>query len=249
MAYAAVTLSAFRTRLQERYDSAPFWSDDEADRAINETLRVWNMLTGFWKTRATQATTDDATFYTLPAALTFGARVTYNSLPLGLTSLFGMDNWRPEWRGEATDSGGAVPTTPKRWFPVGVTRYGIWPAHAGGGGTLTIDGLAATPQLSADGDFIDIGEEEHDAILDGTLHNLAFKAGMGILETTFPHYSRFIAAAAGRNDLLRTSSFFRRVLGQDHGRWQRPIRAQGFIDLVLRSVEARKLGGRERERA
>ena len=57
------------------YEGVPFWTADEANTALNENLRVYNALTGRWKTRETplEATPGMRTAF-VSAGLTLGRR-------------------------------------------------------------------------------------------------------------------------------------------------------------------------------
>jgi hypothetical protein len=214
--YTQYTLSQCLGLLAFKYDQVPFWTSDEATDAINEGLLVWNSLTGFWKETITIPTTLTANWdYALPASIVFGMRVEYEGKPLNLSSLDDMDNGHPGWQAQTSADGGNVPNEPKNWLPLSVDMIAIWPADAVGGHTLTIDGVAATPQLTAAGDFIDIGAEELGVILGYALHVLSLKEGGARFAATQPYFIAFLQAAAEENDQLTQSSMFREFLGLD----------------------------------
>jgi hypothetical protein len=99
----------------------------------------------------------------------------------------------------------------------------LWPADAGGT-VITVEGIAATPVLSDDGDTIDLGTEQLDALLGYALHALSFKKGGAAFAATEDLFKAFLAAAADKNDLITTSTTYRRVMGLDH-RDLKPIRS------------------------
>ena len=202
-----------------------FWSTTEANSAINEALRVWNLLTGMWKRRILIATTANTVFYSLPSTLVYDVRTEFNQVPLEQSSIFDLNNGRGNWRGETTATGGAVPTRPTLWAPVGLMRLAIWPAHAAGGGTLTVDGVRQTPVLVVDADFVDLGQCELTTLIGYALHILAFKLSGPLFQSTLPLYRRFIVAAADQNARLRSSTWYRKVMGLDLNRQQHPVRA------------------------
>ncbi len=180
---------------------------------------MWNSLTGFWKETITLDTGLTANWdFALPASIVFGMRVEYEGKPLNLSSLDDMDNGHPGWQSQTTATGGNVPTEPKNWLPLSVDMIAIWPADAAGSHTLTIDGVAATPQLVAAGDYIDIGAEELGVILGYALHVLSLKEGGQRFATTQSYFSEFLMAAAEENDQLTQSSMFREFLGLDLNR-------------------------------
>lgn len=223
MTYQAVTLAQLRQELKEKYESSPFWTNAEALSAINDSMRVWNLLTGMWKKTQTQVTTAGTAWYTFSSSFVYNMKVSFGSKNMELGSLSSMDNGRPTWEGETTTSGGAVPTIPTIWIPAGLRRLAIWPADAAGGTSLVLDGVCITPVLAADADFIDLAQSEHDALLGEALFRLAFKEGGQRYEATKNLHKEFLQAALQQNSRLSKSLFFRKALGLDLTRSERPM--------------------------
>lgn len=224
MPYNSVDLTTLRTRLKERYDSVPFWTDDEARRALNETLRVWNAITGFWRQRVNATANMNDPYVTLDGTMVHRTRVELNNVPLDPTSVFELDCVHPNWRGETVASGGSVPTTPVLWAPISMTLFVIWPASdVVQSNAIQVDGVRATPILVNAGDFVDIGEEEFSTLLGYAVHRLTLKLGGPRFQATMPLYKQFLAAAAERNDHFAASSFYRRVMGLDTHRIWVPV--------------------------
>ena len=224
--YSQYTLTQILEQLSFKYEESPFWSTAEAADAINEALLMWNLMTGFWKETITITTTATNWDYALPASLVFGMRVEYEGIPLAQASIGDMDYGHPGWQEQMTTTGGNVPTTPQNWLPLSIDMIAIWPADAVGGHTLTVDGVAATPQLTAGGDYIDIGAEELGAILGYALHCLTLKEGGVRFEATMPYFQAFLQAAAEENDQLTQSAQFRAFLGMDLNRQTREPRGK-----------------------
>lgn len=222
--YQSYTLSDLVALLAERYDESPFWTLDEATDAINEALLTWNAFTGFWKETIEITTTAMNWDYDLTGSLVFGMRVEFNGRPLAQASLGDMDYGHPGWQSQNTASGGNVPTTPQKWLPLSIDMIAIWPADAVGGNTLTVDGVAATPQLNYLDEYIDIGNEELSVILGYALHALALKEGGARFEATMPYFIEFLQQAAEENDQLSQSSEFRYFTGTDENRQTRVTR-------------------------
>lgn len=235
--YQSYTLAQLQTQLAERADNSPFWTAQEATDAINEALLTWNSFTGFWKETVSITTTALNWDYALPASIVFGMRMEYQGKPLNQSSFGDMDYGHPGWQGQTTADGGNVPTEPKNWLPLSVDMIAIWPADAVGGHTLTVDGVSAPPQLSAAGDFIDIGDEELGAILGYALHVMALKEGGARFEATMPYFVEFLVQAAEENDQLKQSSEFRSIMGLDLNRQTRITRGM--------PTAYDKFGGRE----
>lgn len=214
MAYTVITLVDLRVRLRAKRDGILQWSPEEERLAINEALRTWNFLTGRWRRRAAQNTGNGTVEYALPSTMIYGMRVTVNGLPLTITSTTELDLMRPGWRSETVATGGAVPTVPTLWAPMSLQRIVIWPAMASvvvNG--LSADGVSATPVLVEDGDFIDLGQELLDILLNFCLHLLAFKLGGPTWIGTRVFYQQFLQAAAEENGMLKANQKFRRWAG------------------------------------
>jgi hypothetical protein len=144
-------------------------------------------------------------------------RVKSNSTPLYQSSLeeldMGVNNWQQAPSG-----------TPSLWSTVGLDKVGIYPPAAAGS-FLNMEGLALAPALNAGGDFIDIGDEDVNRILDYAHHVLSFKEGGLEFEATLPLMSSFVAAAVQRNSRLAATSVFRKYLGMAKADEQRPVRS------------------------
>lgn len=216
MPYTTQTWSAIRERLKAKYERVPFWTDEEALIAFNEGLRTFNLLAAKWRTRETIATTAGTYLYTATTAILANARITFNSLPLTPSSREDLNNSRPYWRAELTTTGRDVPTRPMIWARISVRSFYIWPADAAGGGTLTLDGVSATPVLVEEGDTLDLGDELLNVLLGYALHSLSFSKGGEFFQATLPYWTAFLAACAEENAQLKQSLVYRRAMGQDH---------------------------------
>lgn len=71
--YTYITQGQFLTQLANRlYDSSEqFWSHAEKTLLLEEALRTWNALTGFWRGDFTGPTQNGVTFYDLTSVATF----------------------------------------------------------------------------------------------------------------------------------------------------------------------------------
>lgn len=218
MPYTQTTLEAFRTALTRRWDSSVFWTAEEARLAINEILRDWNLLTGQWRRTGVAIATGAANpAVTLPASLLTGLRVTYAGQPVWPTSVTELDFSRTTWRLETTASGSPVPTRPWFWAPESLRRIVIWPATAAVG-SITVEGLSATPILVEDADHVDLGEELLDVLTDAALHVLLFKEGGPRWRASTKAWQAFLAAAADAHTQLKASQKYRRWMGLDRRR-------------------------------
>lgn len=228
MAYTQVTLTELLAQLATKYESVPYWTEAEGTLAINEALRVWSMLTGVWKERVSVSTTTSP-WLAVPSPLYYNVRMQFAGAPLGRSSVGDLDNGRPGWEIESTTTGGDVPTTPKMFAPAGLQLFAIWPADASGSNTVEVDGVVEAPTLSALTDYIDINNASIQPILGYALHYLAFKEGGVRWAATQKYYKEFLLAAVDQNDRLATSALFRKAMGLDVNRGQRPMRV-GLAD-------------------
>jgi hypothetical protein len=229
MAYASVTRATLRDRLKDRYTGDPFWSDTEANDALNETLRYFNLFTGYWRGTATANTTANVAFVSVPATLTYRTRVYVSGRALVRLSIVELYRTQRNWRTETLASGSPVPTTIRIWAPVGLGQIAIWPTDNVGGTTLSFDAVKLTPILTADGQFLDVGEEELALILSEALYVLAFKRP-SILEAMKDKHAFFLKGCLERNDQLRSSAYFREVLGLDQQQRIEPVRVANMAD-------------------
>lgn len=214
MTYTAITRATLRARLQDRYTGDPFWSDTEANDAINEALRYFNLFTGYWRGSGTTATTAGNPFVSVPGTLTYRTRVTRTGQVLTRKSIVELYRTRRDWRTQTTTTGSPTPTTIREWAPVGLGQIAIWPTDAAGGTTLTFEAIKLTPVLTLDADFLDLGNEELNLVLCEALYILSFKRP-SILPVMQAKHQTFLQGCLERNDQLRASSYYRNVLGLD----------------------------------
>lgn len=205
--------------------AATFWRDDELNVAvIQPTLRLFNLLTGFWKTRALFNTVANQVWYPLPSSITSGLRVSWRDFPLSPTSFYDLDFGRPFWEGEATTSGSDVPTQPKVFAIGALNLIALWPADAAGGSSLIVDGISATPILTTDSSFVDIGQEELSGLLDCAQLLAVFKEGGKEFADAVTTFKRFLKSAGERNSILLASTTYRKFLGLDTSREKKPYK-------------------------
>lgn len=226
MPHQQTTLAGLLQQLQDTVESAAFWSDDEGIRALNQSLRFWNLLTGMWKQQVVVSTPSPASPYvSLPGSITYGMSVVWGATgkPLALSALHDLDYGKPRWEEQTTASGGVVPTVPTLWCPSGLRELVVWPADAATGMPLMVEGVAVTPVLAALTDYVDMGDQDSTAVVGMALNILAFKRGPSALAATNKYVTEFIQAAAAQNERLKYSAVFRRYLGLDMNKGFRPI--------------------------
>lgn len=204
MAYSAYDRATLRAELADRWEHVPFWTDDDANSAINEALHLWNQLTGVWKGRLVIPTTANGPWYALPAALSLGARVVYHGEPLEPSTLFDLDHGYPAWE--------SAIGTPRVWAPKGLYLIAVAP-NDGGGSSLLIDGITETPVLLTDADYLDLDAAQVSTLVGCALHLAAFKLGGEIFQGTLSFWKAFILAAGDQNHRFKDHHVYRQILG------------------------------------
>lgn len=222
MVYHNVDLAALRTKLKARWEDVPFWTDAEANDAINEALHVWNTATGQWRKRIVITTTPNGPWIPLPSSVSLAAHVEFNGTPIDPTDLESMDMAHPFWEGDTTATSG-VPSTITKWMPVGLYLIAVWPADAVGGNSLAIDGVMATPTLQHDSDYLQLSENEVNVLLGYALHVVTFSAGAGMLAQTSQGLRDFLRAAEQQNTRLIATDLLKLIETQDFMRYAMPI--------------------------
>lgn len=244
MPYQQTTLANLRTRLQARQDNSVYWVDEEMRLALNESLRVWNLLTQEFRGRVVMNAVNGP-YIAPPVALTQHTRVQFDSSPLDKTSLPALSAIIPGWEGQRTTDGGAIPVTVQNWAPVGLYLLAIWPTEPTAAHALVLDGVAITPILVNEADYIDAGEELLDRLIDYAQHVLTFKIAGASFAESLPKYRRFIQAAGVQNARFRASSLYKRVMAGDAMRLFTPLalpRAQEHAQVPPETAAAAQVG-------
>lgn len=216
MAYAKVTYAELKAAGANRLGNIAFYSEDEIGTYLNEALRVWNLITWQWHGSVLVPTVASQTYYDISASVLKTMRVEHNGVPLDLTSLQSLDLGQPGW--QATAAG-----TPKRWFPVALTQIGIYPADATNGNSLRVEGVLATPTLSNDTDYLNLGQWQVQALLDYVHHLAAFKQGGEEFKASLETFKNFMRAAAVQNAKFAETALYKRYMGMDLDELLRPV--------------------------
>jgi len=220
MPYAQVTLAQLRSYFYEQVGgNTAFWRTDEVDRILQESVRVFNCLTGFWRGRVNLGlTVAGQHWYNVPSGLTYILRVEADQVPLGSSSLWDLDYGQPAWESETAS---ASDPAPKVFAPAGVNLFALWPASFAGTESLVVDGVTPAPVLTTVGS-IDLGQSELTTILNYAQHIAQFKEGGQEFEASQLWLQDFLKDAGGRNAILMNSSKFRNWMGLTD-RKKRPI--------------------------
>ncbi len=118
-------------------------------------------------------------------------------------SILDLDQTEPSWQGSSG--------VPMMVAAAGANLIATYP-NPNSTYTLTLD-VAANPVVPAQGsDYIQLGQEELDVVLDYAQHLASFKLGGQEFQATKPLYDNFIRLALSYNQTLRASSKFLDVL-------------------------------------
>jgi hypothetical protein len=218
MAYQQISLAQLQQALSQRVDGVPYWTPEEARRAINEGLRILSAATGMWRTSISVPTIPGNHYVPLPGSLVQGTRVTWNGLPLEPVTLTDLSWSIRNWRGTTTSTPGAPPR-PIYWARASLTLLMIYPADSfasvAGTHSIQVNGVRNTPILINPTDFIDLGQEQFDTLLGYAQHVLAFKLGGQALVSTYPGWLALLKTAAEENRQFAKSGWYRKVMGLD----------------------------------
>lgn len=214
----AISKAAFRSDLQARVGSPTYWVNTELDNAIQESLRMWNLLTGDWCGRIVIPTVAGAHWLMLPATLLVGMRVEYREKPVQQTSTFELDHGKPNWENE---SGAQV----KFWAPVALNMIALSPAPATTDHALTIDGITQTPLLSSLGenDVIDLDPGHYETLLNYARHLLLLKLGGREFTESLAARKALWDDATSDNQRMQAASPYRRMEGAVLDNTQHPL--------------------------
>lgn len=223
-AFQNTTLATLQARLAERYEGQAFWTADQARRAINEGLRIWNVITGTWRARsAGLLTIPNDPYLFVGGAVEKVTQVKIGTRVLNPVSIDQLDQLVGNWEGTTAPAA----TSCRFWAPVGITEIALFPADAAPAQqAVSVDGIVAAPILVNVGDFLDLGDEEINTLLGYALHVLSFAKGAAAIASTRPLYIAFIKAAAARNAVFAASSLYRKLIGIDFMRYALPMRSE-----------------------
>lgn len=239
MAYTRTTLTQLKAKLLERVGGGGnFWTEFEFEAAINEALAVWQLLVGEFSVEGKISTTNlpqefvklydpagtavsievtnGTTANVLPLSVwrigtdvtahTTGSLYTFNKLVQ--QSLPDLDHAYSGWR-----TGSA--STAEYWVPQGVADVVFSPRP---NTPVKLDYYKGSRLLDAASDYVQLGDEELNRILDYAVWQLNFKSGtQEAFQNTGPLKEMFILAATLRNAKLRASKLYKDFLGSDYG--------------------------------
>jgi hypothetical protein len=209
MPYASITRSTIRTRVSERLVTS-FWVTAELNAYINEALRVWNVLTGYNRNiHSSGSLTADQVFYTTTdlgsTALCILRIEGPSNTTLDNITLKQLDLMVPTWYSTAAG-------TSAYWAHIGLNNVILYPKSSG---SFSFNAYALDLMIvpAADGDYIQVGDEDITAIIDYIIFIARLKEGGKEFQESTKLLQNFLRAAAKYNAKLLQTSIYRRIMG------------------------------------
>lgn len=203
--YNRYTLGELKDQLTERLgENSTFWVGDEKRDAINEALNVWQLMVGEF-TIGISIGADGSTFYSVPAQIGAIQRVLFDGGSLTLSSINELDLGDPGWQGTSGD--------PLFYALMGVNLIALSPQPSSG--NISVEGISETPTLTNDSDYVMLGDEVLNRILDYAEHYCSFKEGIGEFDSSQTGFGLFIEAAGKRNSILLATALYRQWMGRN----------------------------------
>lgn len=109
----------------------------------------------------------------------------YEDRPLQIDAVQSGDNYRPLWENEAA-------STPKRLYTAGLNLFALAPKPNSSTLDITLQVVENAPFPANGAEFIQVGQEDYDAILDLAQHIAAFKQGGMEFASTLPLFNNFL---------------------------------------------------------
>ncbi|MDE2098730.1 MAG: hypothetical protein KGL39_15860 [Patescibacteria group bacterium] len=120
-------------------------------------------------------------------------------------SLAELDRLYPTWQSD-------TPGTPSVVATCAQNLIAVYPLADSSPHSITCDVVANMPVPSLDSDFLQVGVEILDPILDYAQHLASFKMAGAEFDATIPAYSRLLQIASRSNERLRASSLYKPLL-------------------------------------
>lgn len=188
-----LNLTAIRAKVYARLENnTDFYLTTEADRAINDAIKVVNMYTGFIQTTISipGGTVANQVDYQTPTGILFPLRVAIGGQVIDKRSWASMGQGNSAWRLDTTANTGIAVSI---WVPVGLTIFSLNPADSTGGQVISVAGVAEPTPLASGGDVIQIPDEFVDLIMDLASHILPLKEGGLIFSQAGALYTMFLS--------------------------------------------------------
>lgn len=146
-------------------------------------------------------------------------QVGLNAVPAQVTSVADLDDYNQSWQN-------ATSAPPTMLALASMNLLAVSPKPDAGPYSITLDVVRNAPIPTGNGDYIQLGREELDAVLSYAQHLATFKQGGQEFVNTYQHYRRMLELATTYNEQLRANSLFQEIL-DDRARMEdvsRPLR-------------------------
>jgi hypothetical protein len=158
------TLAALEQRVWDSLDNNTFlYPELQVRQCLNEGLRKLNLLVGFDQvtTAIPGFSVAGQTLYSVPPNITIPIKAWFEQNELDKLSIKQTALTYRNFTTDTTSNAGPV----KSWYPIGITRFGIYPADAVGGLLLEVTGVNRVTPLVLPGDVINLDDQWCDALI------------------------------------------------------------------------------------
>jgi hypothetical protein len=125
-----------------------------------------------------------------------------NNVPMSIDSVRNADDFDSDWQSPATTSHGSA-------YVAGMNIVGF-PTTLSGSITATVVQNAPVPAVV--GDFLQVGRDVYDAVMDYAQHISFLKSGGSEFAETLPLLQNFLREAGRYNAALANSGFFQKTM-------------------------------------
>lgn len=186
-----VTLADLTSRIYSRLDNnTALYTQPEITSAINEVVRVSNVVVGYIQTSVTYETRPNQVWYDVPASILIPLRMQFEQTFLEKFTLSNLGQSAPDWLTETTASTG-IPVA--HWTTAGMRLFAIHPADSVGGNELYITGVAEPVQLVNPTDRISIPDEFSEMLENMAVVTLVLKEGGKIFADGSIMYQKYMS--------------------------------------------------------
>lgn len=186
-----LTAADLDARILARLDNnTQLYQQPERYAALTESARVLNILTAFSQITlpASAPTQKNRIWYDVPYGIVSPTRVQIDNRFLQRTSLIQIGRAHKQWVRETTASL-RQPIT--NWVPLGVRKFGIWPADSCPGKIIQITGIAEVPPFVYPTDTIRLSNDLLSAFDLLAVHVLQLKESPKTFSQSSTDYQKF----------------------------------------------------------
>ncbi len=190
------TLSALQGLVYDGLDgNQGLYPPAQVTSVLNEVLRRVNLTTGFTQTTVPVPgyTVANQLLYPTPPGILIPTKVYYEERELEKYSLAKLAQKHRNWAIDTNQWQGQV----ARWFPLGLTTFGIHPLDANGGGLLEVQGVAPITPLVLPDDVVQLNDELAEILVEYARGRLMLKEPGAPFNAASAAYQDFIRAMKG----------------------------------------------------